>query len=368
MKNVDKMIAEYVQHLNNTATGPTTLGYKVSTVLEFLSDVESVSLRSYTKYKKQHIGEATWPKKAPIIEEFIAFFSSGKKTTLVKVDKVSALDRKGISGDSEKKVNDWLLELSYDYDYSPHSLAVYKTALLDFFSYAADLNTENARRYIQTLHDQGKSVKTINLRITALMRYAKSYNINLSIKRPKCQKTLECENIPSEIEYRRILDYLKEHNYKHYLMVMAMATTGARVSELLQFKIEDIIAGEVVLRGKGNKFRKFFFTKEFQRLVKEWAKETQVAGYLCRSRFGDVMTARGVLEMLKKLEGPCKIKKEKLHPHAFRHFFAKMFLKKNKDVVQLADLLGHGSIDTTRIYLQRTHEEQKREFNRIVNW
>ena len=151
-------------------------------------------------------------------------------------------------------------------------------------------------------------------------------------------------------------------------MVMAMATTGARVSELLQFKIEDIIAGEVVLRGKGNKFRKFFFTKEFQRLVKEWAKETQVAGYLCRSRFGDVMTARGVLEMLKKLEGPCKIKKEKLHPHAFRHFFAKMFLKKNKDVVQLADLLGHGSIDTTRIYLQRTHEEQKREFNRIVNW
>ena len=368
MKNVDKMVAEYVQHLNNTATGPTTLGYKVSTVLEFLSEVESISLRSYTKYKRLHIGEVTWPKKAPIIEEFISYFSSGKKAALVKVDKVLALDRKGVSSECEKKVNEWLMELSYDYDYSPHSLAVYKAALLDFFSYDTELTTENARRYIQTLHDQGKSVRTINLRITALMRYAKSHNINISVKRPKCQKTLECENIPSEAEYIRILEYLKNHNYKHYLMVVAMATTGARVSELLQFKIDDIIAGEVVLRGKGNKYRKFFFTREFQLMVKEWVRETGASGYLCKSRYGDVMTSRGVLEMLKKLEIPCKVKREKLHPHAFRHFFAKMFLKKNKDVVQLADLLGHGSIDTTRIYLQRTHEEQRRDFNKTVCW
>ena len=48
-----------------------------------------------------------------------------------------------------------------------------------------------------------------------------------------------------------------------------------------------------------------------------------------------------------------------MHAHAFRHFFAKMFLKKNKDVIQLADLLGHGSVDTTRIYLQKSYDEQK---------
>lgn len=55
----------------------------------------------------------------------------------------------------------------------------------------------------------------------------------------------------------------------------------------------------------------------------------------------------------------CGIDKSKMHPHAFRHFFAKMYLKKNKDVVQLAELLGHGSIDTTRIYLQKSYDEQK---------
>ena len=60
--------------------------------------------------------------------------------------------------------------------------------------------------------------------------------------------------------------------------------------------------------------------------------------------------------------------RQKLHAHAFRHFFAKMYLKKTKDVVALADLLGHGSVDITRIYLQKTQEEQKRDFNRFVSW
>ena len=57
-----------------------------------------------------------------------------------------------------------------------------------------------------------------------------------------------------------------------------------------------------------------------------------------------------------------------MHAHAFRHFFAKMFLEKNKDVIQLADLMGHENIDTTRIYLQKSYEEQKKEFNRSVTW
>ena len=64
----------------------------------------------------------------------------------------------------------------------------------------------------------------------------------------------------------------------------------------------------------------------------------------------------------------CGIDSKKMHAHAFRHFFAKMFLKKNKDVIQLADLLGHGSVDTTRIYLQKSYDEQKKDFNRNVTW
>lgn len=60
--------------------------------------------------------------------------------------------------------------------------------------------------------------------------------------------------------------------------------------------------------------------------------------------------------------------REKLHPHAFRHFFSKMYLKKTKDVIGLADILGHGSVDTTRLYLKKSQDEQKRLYNRTVTW
>ena len=77
---------------------------------------------------------------------------------------------------------------------------------------------------------------------------------------------------------------------------------------------------------------------------------------------------RGLNERLKRIGDKLGIAKEKMHPHAFRHFFAKMYLKKTKDVVGLAELLGHGSVDTTRIYLQKSYDEQKREIDRAVTW
>ena len=80
------------------------------------------------------------------------------------------------------------------------------------------------------------------------------------------------------------------------------------------------------------------------------------------------MNPRGIDFAIKAAADKCGIDKKKAHCHAFRHFFAKMFLKKTKDVVQLADLLGHGSVDTTRIYLQKSFTEQKREVNRVVSW
>ena len=133
-----------------------------------------------------------------------------------------------------------------------------------------------------------------------------------------------------------------------------MGTTGARLSEFQRFTWEDIISGEVTLKGKGNKYRRFFFQKQLQQEAKVYAKEHGKTGIFAVGRFGPITQ--------------CGIDSKKMHAHAFRHFFAKMFLKKNKDVIQLADLLGHGSVDTTRIYLQKSYDEQKKDFNRNVTW
>ena len=81
-----------------------------------------------------------------------------------------------------------------------------------------------------------------------------------------------------------------------------------------------------------------------------------------------IIAYKGFDENLKNWGAKVGIHKSKMHAHAFRHFFAKMYLRKTKDVIQLAEILGHGSINTTRIYLQKSNEEQKRDFNKNVNW
>ena len=153
----------------------------------------------------------------------------------------------------------------------------------------------------------------------------------------------------------------------YYFFIKVLGTTGARLSEFQQFTWEDIISGEVTLRGKGNKYRRFFFQKQLQQEAKAYAKEHGKTGIFAVGRFGPI-TQRGFSQHLKAWGKHCGIDSRKMHAHAFRHFFAKMFLKKNKDVIQLADLLGHGSVDTTRIYLQKSYDEQKRDFNRNVTW
>ena len=79
------------------------------------------------------------------------------------------------------------------------------------------------------------------------------------------------------------------------------------------------------------------------------------------------MTERGVAQTIKSCNR-YGIRKEVLHPHAFRHFYAIQFLKHNKNIALLADLLGHESVDTTAIYLRLSAEEQKAQFNDAMKW
>lgn len=253
-------------------------------------------------------------------------------------------------------------------DYSPHTVDIYHTSLKQYFEYANLINMENCKRFIRTLEEKSLSPQTIRLRITALEKFSKWLKKPIELKRPKMKRKLDVNNVPTEEEYNRLLDFLKtKSNKDYYFFIKVLGTTGARLSEFQQFTWEDIAIGEVVLKGKGNKYRRFFFQKQLQQEVKDYIKETGKSGTLAVGRYGP-LTQRGFSQHLKAWGKHCGIDSRKMHAHAFRHFFAKMFLKKNKDVIQLADLLGHGSVDTTRIYLQKSYDEQKKDFNRNVTW
>lgn len=152
-------------------------------------------------------------------------------------------------------------------------------------------------------------------------------------------------------------------------MVRFLAATGARVSELIQLKVEHIALGYYDIYTKGGKIRRLFIPKKLREEATEWIKsENRMSGYLFLNRFGERITTRGISQQLKNYAKKYGLNEKVIYPHSFRHRFAKNFLEKFNDISLLADLMGHESIETTRIYLRRTSAEQQDIVDRIITW
>lgn len=154
-----------------------------------------------------------------------------------------------------------------------------------------------------------------------------------------------------------------------YFVVWYLAATGARVSELIQIKIEHVELGYFDLYTKGGKLRRLYIPKKLRTETIEWLEETnRSSGYLFLNRYGERITTRGISQQLKNYADKYGLDKKVVYPHSFRHRYAKNFLEKFNDIALLADLMGHESIETTRIYLRRTASEQQALVDKIVTW
>ena len=98
------------------------------------------------------------------------------------------------------------------------------------------------------------------------------------------------------------------------------------------------------------------------------AREGKVSGFVFTNRRGEQITPRGISSQLKVLAIRYHIPPQTVYPHSFRHRFAKNFLEKFNDISLLADLMGHESIETTRIYLTKSSQEQQKLIDRVVTW
>lgn len=154
-----------------------------------------------------------------------------------------------------------------------------------------------------------------------------------------------------------------------YFIVRYLAATGARISELVQIKIEHVHKGYIDIYGKGGKVRRIYIPKALKNETLKWLDETGLdSGYLFLNRFGEKITTRGVAHQLKIFAAEYGMDTKVVYPHSFRHRFAKNFLEKYNDLAFLADLMGHESIETTRIYLRKTANEQQEIVDKIVTW
>ena len=120
---------------------------------------------------------------------------------------------------------------------------------------------------------------------------------------------------------------------------------------------------------KGGKLRRLYIPKKLRTETLSWLEEShRSSGYLFLNRFGERITTRGISQQLKNYAKKYGLDKKVVYPHSFRHRYAKNFLEKYNDIALLADLMGHESIETTRIYLRRTASEQKAIVDKIVTW
>ena len=226
------------------------------------------------------------------------------------------------------------------------------------------MNVVNLTEYEKEINSKF-SPKTVNLRIAGMTSYFRYTGFTgYEFRRAKEQKRTFCNNAINEEQYNKLIDWAKDNSIKAWLIAKVIAGTGVRVSELIGLETKDLDRGYADIIGKGNKQRRIYFPNKLVEEIKDKCGKE----YVVENRYGAQMTTRGVSQLLKNAGEKAGILKEVMHPHSFRHFFAKQFLKEKNDISLLGDLLGHSDISTTAIYTRLTSEEQKEQINKLVNW
>ena len=210
------------------------------------------------------------------------------------------------------------------------------------------------------------SVNSVISSLNSLFRFAGRRE--LILKTVKIQKKLFCggDREMKLNEYKRLLNAAnKSGNNKIKLIMQTIFVTGIRISELKYITVEAIESGTAVIDCKG-KIREVFIPKDMCNILKRYAKKQGIEhGSVFVTRNGNPIDRSNISKAMKKIAELAKVAKEKVFPHNLRHLFARIYYSKYKDIVRLADILGHSSVNTTRIYTMESGSVHRRQIERL---
>ena len=166
-------------------------------------------------------------------------------------------------------------------------------------------------------------------------------------------------------EYDRLLRAAEKRSERLYYVMQTIFVTGIRVSELRHITVEAISAGQAEIRCKG-KLRVIILTKDLCKMLRAYAKSHGIKhGAIFVTRTGKPLERTNIWSEMKKLCKIARVAESKVFPHNLRHLFARSFYAIKKDIVRLADILGHSSINTTRIYTMESGDSHRRLLERM---
>ena len=191
---------------------------------------------------------------------------------------------------------------------------------------------------------------------------------DLKVKSLKLQQQVFCseDRELTKAEYARLCKTAeRKKNKRLNLILQTICGTGIRVSELQYITVEAAKQGEAVVNCKA-KTRSVFIVKELKQKLLRYAAEQNIkSGMIFVTRTGKPISRTNIWREMKALCAEANVHPQKVFPHNLRHLFARVFYGIEKDIAKLADVLGHSSINTTRIYIMTTGQEHRRQLERL---
>lgn len=222
---------------------------------------------------------------------------------------------------------------------SQNTISSYLSTIKCFFSKYENTSKMNLLEFKDKMCASNKP-KTVNLRIQAINKYLEFTKQNhLKLSFIKIQQMHFFENVISNADYEFLKNSLvKDNNLKWHFIVRFLAATGARVSELVQIKIEHIHVGYIDMYSKGGKTRRIYIPKTLINDVNPYIATLKYNhGYLFQNAMHKPLTTRGIAHELKKISRLYMMNDNVVYPHSFRHRFAKNFLDSHNDIALLSD-------------------------------
>lgn len=191
----------------------------------------------------------------------------------------------------------------------------------------------------------------------------------LTVKPLKVQRSLflkEDKELSKE-EYRKLVKTARQEGKEQIALCMeTIAATGIRISELRYFTVEKVKKGRIEICNKG-KYRRIFLTDDIRKKLLHYCKTAGVReGQIFVTRTGKPKDRSNLWKEMKRLKEKAGVCASKIFPHNFRHLFARVYYTCTKDLAGLADLLGHSSLNVTRIYTSNTGEVYQKQLEKMT--
>lgn len=250
------------------------------------------------------------------------------------------------------------------------TLEKYLRDIIAFFTWTSgnSINKQTVLAYKNYLIENyaPATVNSVLSSINSFFEFNNWYDLKVKMLRIQKQVFVQKEKELTKAEYERLLTAAKlKKNEKLYYLMQTICSSGIRVSELQFVTVEAIKNRKAIINCKG-KIRTVLLPKELCKLLNEYAKSKNIySGAIFITKSGKPLDRSAIWKMMKGLCESAKVSKEKVFPHNLRHLFARTYYSIQKDIVRLADILGHSSINTTRIYTMETGEIHRKQIQKL---